>query len=262
MRLPSVTVWLFWFAANSVFGCAAGLATPAPSEGVNDAPAMALEPGEPALSDSSAGVEEASVKPGINDPYFQSNALDRYARILEAETREIVRRRADIVNAIGLEEGMIVADIGAGTGLFTAEIAKQVGKRGHVFSVDIVPAFLERVRERVTAEGLSNVTVVRGEERSTGLAPASLDLGFMCDTYHHIEYPQTYMNSLFRTLRPGATLVLIDMERPESQASPAVLRHVRAPKETVIEEVEQAGFVFESEVVLLEENYYLRFVRP
>ena len=262
MRLPPATVWLLWLAANSVFGCAARFANPAPSEGVNDAPAVALEAGEAARSDSSASVEETSVKPGINDPYFQSNALDTYTRILESETREIVQRSAEIVDAIGLEEGMIVADIGAGTGLLTAEIAKQVGKRGEVFAVDIVPAFLERIRERAIADGLSNVTVVRGEERSPGLEPASLDLAFMCDTYHHIEYPQAYMSSLFRALRPGAILVLIDMERAEGHASPAILTHVRATKETVIEEVEQAGFVFESEVELLQENYYLRFVRP
>jgi len=262
MRLPLATVWLLWFTANSVFGCAAGSANPAPSEGVTDAPALALDAGERARADSSTGVEEPSVKPGINDPYFEANALDTYTRILESDTREIVQRSSEIVEAIGLEEGMIVADIGAGTGLLTAEIAKQVGKRGEVFAVDIVPAFLDRIRERVIADGLSNVTVVRGEERATGLPPASLDLAFMCDTYHHIEYPQAYMSSLFRTLRPGATLVLIDMERTEGHASPAILRHVRASKEAVIEEVQQAGFIFESEVELLEKNYYLRFVRP
>jgi len=262
MRLLPTTVWLLWLSANGVFGCAAGSANPAPSEVVNDAPAVALEAGEAARSDSSSSVEEPSVKPGINDPYFQSDALDTYTRILEAETREIVQRSTEIVDAIGLEEGMVVADIGAGTGLLTAEIAKRVGKRGEVFAVDIVPAFLERIRERAIADGLTNVTVVRGEERATGLAPASLDLAFMCDTYHHIEYPQAYMSSLFQTLRPGATLVLIDMKRTEGHASPAILRHVRATKETVIEEVEQAGFVFESEVELLQKNYYLRFVRP
>jgi predicted methyltransferase len=57
-------------------------------------------------------------------------------------------------------------------------------------------------------------------------------------------------------------LVLVDMKRPEGQSSPAVLRHVRADKPTVIAEVEQAGFVFESEIDLLRENYYLRFRRP
>ena len=157
---------------------------------------------------------------------------------------------------------MVVADIGAGTGLFTTEIAKRVGDQGAVLAVDIVPAFLDGIRERVKAEQLTNVTVVQGEERATALDPASVDLAFMCDTYHHIEYPQTYMRSLFRTLRPGATPVLIDIERIEGKTSLPMLKHVRADKQTVIDEVSQAGFVLESETDLLEENYYLHFRRP
>jgi ubiquinone/menaquinone biosynthesis C-methylase UbiE len=261
MRSRPVSTWLLCLVAASSLGCAARAANSAASDDAKDAAGAAAGPGlitgvEP------APIEEPSVKPGINDPYFRADGLETYTRILEAESREIVQRRGEIVGAIGLEKGMVVADIGAGTGLLTTGIAKRVGPRGTVFAVDIVPAFLERIRERAAAEGLSNVVVVRGEERATGLEPASLDLAFMCDTYHHIEYPEAYMRSLFQTLRPGATLVLVDMKRPEGQSSPAVLRHVRADKPTVIAEVERAGFVFESEIDLLRENYYLRFRRP
>jgi len=227
-------------------------ADPSPSSGAEEAPQI-LPP---------TAVDEASVRPGINAPYFAPDGFDRFAQVLEAESREVVAHRDEIVDAIGLREGMVVADIGAGTGLFTTEIAKRVGDQGAVLAVDIVPAFLDRIREQVEAEQLTNVTVVLGEERATGLEDASVDLAFMCDTYHHIEYPQAYMGSLFRTLRPGATLVLIDFERIEGTTSPAMLKHVRTDKQTVIEEVSRAGFVFESENDLLEENYYLRFVRP
>lgn len=262
MRFPPVHTWLLFVAAIGSLGCASGAAkTAAPDDAINVA-RVAPGPNETAGFEPIPAMEEPSVKPGINDPYFRDDGLDRYTRILESETREIVQRRSDIVDAIGLDEGMVVADIGAGTGLLTMEMAKQVGERGMVFAVDIVPAFLKRIRERARAEGLPNVIAVRGEERATGLEPASLDLAFMCDTYHHIEYPVAYMRSVFETLRPGAALVLVDMKRPEGQSSPAVLRHVRADKSTVIAEVEQAGFVFESERDLLEENYYLYFRHP
>jgi len=240
--------------AASLLSCAAPVANPVAPQPLQ-APAT-----EPAVEPVDIA-PEASVKPGINDPYFAPEGPERYTRILEANTREIVQRRTDIVEAIGLREGMIAADIGAGTGLLTIDMAELVGPRGTVYAIDIVPAFLDRIRERASAAGLGNVIVVRGEERTTGLKPASLDLAFMCDTYHHIEYPGAYMRSLFRTLRPGGTLVLVDMKRPDG-ASPATLRHVRADKATVIAEVEQAGFVFESETDLLVENYYLRFKRP
>jgi len=254
--------WLLCLAFAGSIGCATRAAAPAASEDAREVAIDRTPHVETARAEPTPPREDPSVKPGINDPYFRADALDRYTRILESKTREIVQRRRDIVNAIGLTDGMQVADIGAGTGLLTTEMAKRVGPRGMVFAVDIVPTFLERIRERVRAEGLSNVTVVRGEETATGLAPASLDLAFMCDTYHHIEHPEAYMRSLFRTLRPGATLVLVDMKRSKGESSSAVLRHVRANKATVIAEVEQAGFVFESETDLLEKNYYLHFRRP
>lgn len=262
MRFVLASQWLLCGAVAGSLGCATAAPEPAAFYDAHDVAIVEPQPIETALPKPTPAADEPSVKPGINEPYFRDDALQRYTRILESKTREIVQRRREIVDAIGLAEGMRVADIGAGTGLLTTEMAKRVGPQGAVFAVDIVPAFLERIAERVRAEGLRNVTVVRGEQRETGLAPASLDLAFMCDTYHHIEYPAAYMRSLFRTLRPGATLVLVDMKRPDGESSPAVLRHVRADKATVIAEVERAGFVFESETEVLEENYYLHFRRP
>ncbi|MGB5811845.1 MAG: class I SAM-dependent methyltransferase [Polyangiales bacterium] len=206
--------------------------------------------------------DEPSVRPRINSPYFRDDALVRYTGILEAESREVVEQQEAIVDQIKLSAGMIVADIGAGTGLFTLPIATRVGSDGKVLAVDIVPAFLARVRERAEEANLQQVIVVEGTEKSTTLPEASVDVAFMCNTYHHIEFPQTYMRSLRDALKPGATLVLIDFERVEGVTRPAVLRHVRANKETVIDEVRQAGFVLDREVDLLEENYYLVFQRP
>ena len=220
MRLPPVSACLFCVAAIGFGGCAAGAAKPAAPDDASNVARVATGSSEISRLEPVLATEEPSVKPGINDPYFRADGLDRYTRILESETREIVQRSRDIVDAIGLEDGMVVADIGAGTGLLTMEMAKDVGQRGTVFAVDIVPAFLERIRARARAEGLANVVVVRGDERATGLEPASLDLAFMCDTYHHIEYPEAYMRSVFETLRPGATLVLVDMKRPKGQALP------------------------------------------
>lgn len=256
MKSLSVRFWLL----SCVLVCAVGCdAAPASEQGV---PAVSSGAEEASSAVPARVVDESSVRQGINAPYFAPDGFDRFARILEAESREVVAHRDEIVDAIGVRQGMVVADIGAGTGLFTTEIARRVGDQGAVFAVDIVPAFLHRIRERVETEELTNVTVVRGEERATALEDGSVDLAFMCDTYHHIEYPRTYMRSLFRTLRPGATLVLIDLERIEGKTSPTMLKHVRADKQTVIEEISRAGFVLESETELLEENYYLRFRRP
>jgi predicted methyltransferase len=260
--MPSLSkgLWAFFIALVCLSACATSTTSPRETTlAANSASARQLQP---AAESTESALDEPSARPGINDPYFQPGGPARYRRILEADTREIVQRREDIVDAIGLSKGMAVADIGAGTGLLTRDIAERVGTRGRVYAVDIVPEFLDLIRSRVESEGLHNVTVVRGEEKATGLGPGSIDLAFMCDTYHHLEFPQAYMRSVFLSLRPGATLVLVDMKREEGESGPGVLRHVRAGKAMVIEEVEQAGFVFRSETDLLDENYYLHFRRP
>ena len=243
MRVSLSGAWLAFLTVAQLHGCAS-----APSA------ASGHPPVPPAA-------EETSVKPGINDHYFEPESNARYVRLLEAETREIVQRREEIVDALNLREGMEVADIGAGTGVLTTVMAERVGDRGTVYAVDIVPSFLERIRRRVDEAGLGNVVVVHGEERATGLPPASLDLALMCDTYHHIEYPKSYLRSVLESLRGGGAFVVIDMKRKEG-ASPVLLNHVRADKQTVVDEIEEAGFALEKEIDLLRHNYYLWFRRP
>lgn len=266
MPALSNSFWPLLCALTCLSSCASGApssslaATPPATAAPANPPSGAVHVTEAELASIESG--EESVHPGINDPYFHPNALERYTRILEAETREIVQRKDEIVAAIGLEKGMAVGDIGAGTGLLIAGMSEAVGKRGRVYAVDIVPEFLERIRQRVEAGGLSNVSIVQGEEQATGLASATLDVAFMCDTYHHLEFPDAYMRSVFASLRPDSTLVLVDMKREEGESSPSVLKHVRAGKAAVIAEVEAAGFRFESETDVLDENYYLYFRRP
>ena len=218
------------------------------------APSPAPEP--PGPTDGS----EQSVRPGVNDRYFEDGALDLWVDRFEREKREVVAFRAQIIGVLGLEAGMAVADVGAGTGLYTSGLAAAVGPEGKVYATDIVPAFLERLRERVSSEQLGNVEVVEADPLDPRLPAAGIDLVFMCDVYHHVEYPGPYMRALAATLRPGGRLVLVDFERIEGVTSPRMLKHVRASKETVTEEVTAAGFSLIDEPELgLEENYVLRF---
>ena len=214
-------------------------------------------PGDAAVEPS------ASVRPGINQPYFVEGALERFTGVLEAESREVVKRRGAIVAALGLTSGSQVADIGAGTGLFTLPIARRVGSAGRVHAVDIVPAFLARIEERVARARLGNVRTVLADERGVALREQSLDLAFLCDVYHHLEYPDSYLASLRRALKPGGKLVVIDFKRVPGVTKPALLEHVRAGQELVTHEIERAGFrLLEVRRGLLEENFFLVFTRP
>jgi ubiquinone/menaquinone biosynthesis C-methylase UbiE len=153
-----------------------------------------------------------------------------------------------------------VADVGAGTGLFVPMLARAVGPRGEVLAVDIVPDFLAHIDERATAAGLTNVSTVLCTERSVELARESVDLAFLCDVYHHFEYPADTLASLHRALQPGGTLAVIEFDRVEGESSDWILEHVRAGKDVFTAEIEAAGFELLEEVDLgMEDTYYLRF---
>jgi SAM-dependent methyltransferase len=206
-----------------------------------------------------------SARPGINDTFLDPDLdVEEWTKRFEGESREIAVHRAEIVARLGLEAGDSVADVGAGTGLFLAPFAAAVGSGGHVYAVDISPRFLEHLHRRAEDEGLAQVSVVEGKERSVNLPEASLDLAFVCDTYHHFEHPDASLASLWRAIRPGGALVVIDFERIPGKTRDWLMEHVRAGKEVFTGEIEAAGFVLEEEItdVGLVENYMLRFRRP
>ncbi|MDG2125094.1 MAG: methyltransferase domain-containing protein [Verrucomicrobiales bacterium] len=207
-----------------------------------------------------ASGQEESVKPGINDKFLdpQLEAVEWVERF-EKEGREVYDQRERIVASIGIEPGETVADVGAGTGLFEPLLSKAAGDEGKVMAVDIAANFLERVRMVAKNEGLKNVETVLCTERSAELAEASVDKVFMCDTYHHFEYPADTMGSIHKALKPGGELVVVDFEREEGKSSDWIMGHVRAGKSVFVAEIEAVGFEKVGEGDFLEENYLVRF---
>jgi SAM-dependent methyltransferase len=209
--------------------------------------------------------EEVSAKPGINDEFLKGEVdLKEWHQKFETEAREIAAQKDGIIAALKLKKGQDVADVGSGTGLFLEPLAAAVGVAGRVYALDISPAFIEGLRQRVKLLKLEQVEVRLSKERSVELPALSVDAAFVCDTYHHFEYPQHVLFSLFKAIRPLGHLYVVDFERIEGTSRPWVLDHVRADKKTTIKEIEQAGFQFveEIEVPGLVENYLLRFRRP
>lgn len=215
------------------------------------------------LAACAAAPAEQSVKPGINEDYTNPSLdVDKMVARFEAESREIFARRTAIARAVGLTPGMAVADVGAGTGVFTDFFAKDVGAEGRVYAVDLAPKFVSLLRERAAARGLAQVTAVQCTERSAELDAGCADVVFLCDTYHHFEFPRATMGSIHRALRPRGRLVVVDFERIPGVSRQWTLDHVRIGKQEVIAEVESFGFrLLEECDVGLKENYFLRFER-
>jgi predicted methyltransferase len=213
-----------------------------------------------ALLASASVLAEQSVAPAINR-HYESADYQQWVSTFERAGREVYDKRAEIVTAVQVKPGMAVADVGAGTGLFTRLFAREVGPKGRVYAVDITPEFVTNTVRTAREQQLANVEGVVNTPTDTRLAPQSVDVAFLCDTYHHFEYPQSMLASLHRALRPGGRLVVIDYEKIDGRSSAWVMDHVRAEKAAVIREIEAAGFRFLGEERMLKENYFLRFAR-
>jgi predicted methyltransferase len=209
---------------------------------------------------TAAATQETTVKPGVNAEYLKPDLnVSTWVERFESEGREIYDHRQGIVAAAKIRSGSVVADIGAGTGLFTPLFSKAVGPKGKVYAVDIVPAFVERIRALAKTNELRNVEAVLCTERSVELPADSIDLAFICDVYHHFEYPRSSLESIHRALRPGGEIFLIEFKRIPGVSSEWTMKHVRAGEEVFTEEIEAAGFKKVEEIDLLKDNYVLRF---
>jgi len=205
-----------------------------------------------------------SVKPGINKDFLDPNMeVGKFVERFETESREIYAERAAIVEVISPRSGQRIADIGAGTGLFSFPLAERVGPRGVVYAVDIAEPFVARLRDEASKRGMRQLKAVACTEDDVRLPLNSIDAAFICDTYHHFEYPQETMASLHRALRPGGELIVIDFRRIEGESREWTLQHVRAGQEVVTSEIESAGFKLIDAPTIegLKENYVLRFRR-
>ncbi len=202
--------------------------------------------------------QEQSVRPGINDDFLQGDPAS-YVERFEKEGREVFDQRNVIVEASGVKPGMVVADVGAGTGLFSRLFARQVGVEGRVYAVDIAPNFVYQLVRDSRHQGFDNLIGVICDSRSSTLPPNSVDLVFVCDTYHHFEFPYSTLDSIHTALRPGGRMMVIDFEREEGVSTDWILNHVRAGKSVFRAEIEKAGFRLVEEVDFLKDNYGLIF---
>jgi ubiquinone/menaquinone biosynthesis C-methylase UbiE len=200
--------------------------------------------------------------PKINDA-FKKPDVKAYVKKFESEDREPYARRHEIIAALELKPEMVVADIGAGTGLFTRLMAEKVGPKGKVYAVDIAPEFLAHIAADAKKHGRTQIVTVRGTQQTTNLPRGALDVAFLSDVYHHLERPESILASLREAIKPGGRLVLIEFDRVEGKSAPFVLKHVRAGRNVFIKEIESAGFkrMSSAKAPVLKENFFAAFER-
>ncbi len=190
-----------------------------------------------------AGALAAQPRPGVHPlsgRRFAPVMGYQGAEWLEREERDEEEAPDAAVNALNIQEGASVADIGAGSGYITERLAARVGAAGRVFANDVQPQMLEILSRRLAMKNITNVTLVQGTVDDPKLAPASVDLELMVDVYHELSQPQVMLRRLREALKPGGRLVLLEY-RKEDPTIPIKPEHKMSVAEAKLE-VEAEGF--------------------
>lgn len=142
------------------------------------------------------------------DPHGPAD-VDDYIERLESPTRLAELQPELVVERLALAPDAWVADIGCGPGVFALPFASAV-PRGVVFAVDVEPRQLDRLRERLKAEGATNVVPVLASFDTPHLPEGRFELLFVGDTYHHFENRVAYVRGLANLLGPHGRLAILE----------------------------------------------------
>jgi predicted methyltransferase len=159
---------------------------------------------------------------------------------LDRTTREKEEAPEQALALIGVRPGMVVADVGAGSGYMTTRLARLVGPGGKVYANDIQAAMLRIIRDKAAAERLSNIEIVQGSEVDANLPESGIDLALLVDVYHELWHPREMLRSIRRSLMPGGQLVLVEYRR-EDPGIPIAPTH-RMSVADARTEIEAEGF--------------------
>lgn len=174
-------------------------------------------------------------------------SLKRWA--YEGGDRDRWQKPAMVVAGLQLKPGDHVADIGAGSGYFTFRIADAVGPKGKVYAVDIDDDMLGLLRQRASDERRDNVEVIAARPDDPALPPGSIDLIFMCNTYHHLVDPAAYFRNARKYLRRGGRVAIIEFN---GKGWFAYLFSHWTPAEQIRREMEAAGYRRDEAIDFLE----------
>lgn len=184
-----------------------------------------------------------------------------YIAMLDNPERDAYQKPHEVITALELREGEVIADIGAGSGYFTFRLARHVGAAGRVYAVDVSPDMIVHLNRRIRDLNVKNVVSILAAPDDPLLPDASVDRFFICDTWHHIENHDRYLALLKKMLRPGGEVVMVDYKKVETPVGPPM--EMRISRDDLVKEMERNGFRVTAEYTFLPYQYFIVFkVRP
>jgi ubiquinone/menaquinone biosynthesis C-methylase UbiE len=166
-----------------------------------------------------------------------------------------------VVEALELKPGMHVADLGSGSGYFTRRFIEAVTESGKVYAIDVEPEALKYVEDSlVHTHRPYSVEFVLARPDNPKLPAESVDLIFVCNTYHHIEDRAVYFRNVRSALRAGGRIAVVDFYHDERSGELGFPKRHLVSRERVVEEMTEAGYGLLKEHTFLPRQYFLEFV--
>ena len=181
-----------------------------------------------------------------------------YIGALDDPKRDAYQKPHEVLTALALKRGEVIADIGAGSGYFTFHLAHHVGDTGKIYAVDVSPDMILHINRRIRALKVNNVVSILADPDDPLLPDASVNRFFFSNSWHHLDNPIKYLELMKKMLKPAGEIVMIDFHKTDLPVGPPM--GMKIAREDLIKQMEDNGFRLTKEHTFLPYQYFLVFV--
>jgi ubiquinone/menaquinone biosynthesis C-methylase UbiE len=198
----------------------------------------------------------AQTVPTQQQAHTLHNDPKAYIAALDDPKRDAYQKPREVMEALAIKEGEIIADVGAGSGYFSLRLAHHAGPRGHVYAVDVSPDMIRHLHARIRDVKLLNVSPILAPPDDP-LLPQPVDRFLFVNVWHHIEDQAGYLARMKKLLKPGGQVVMIDFHKRDLPVGPPA--SMKIAREDLLKQMQANGFTLASEHTFLPYQYFLVF---
>jgi arsenite methyltransferase len=203
----------------------------------------------------------APAQDAVKRDHHQMHQLHRdstaYIGILEDPQRDVYQKPHEVLTALAIKPGEVIADVGAGSGYFTFRLAHHVGDKGKIYAVDVSPDMILHLNRRIRELKAMNVSSILADPDDPLLAEVSVNRFFFANSWHHIENQTKYLSLIKKILKTGGEVIMIDFHKKELPVGPPM--QMKIDRGDLVKQMEKNGFRITKEHTFLPYQYFLVF---